>query len=126
MGRLTPFGTLVVFLLLVAVVVGGMALTNNLRWPPFGLTLSAGAATVTPAALPAANSSPAPATAVAAATDPPVAGNVPVSDVQFTATTQPTVAPTNTPTNTPQPTNTPTSTPTNTPTPTPTPLGLVY
>ncbi len=48
MGRLTPFGTLVVLVLLLALVGGGLALTGNLRWPPFGLGTTV--ATVTPLA----------------------------------------------------------------------------
>lgn len=121
MSRLTPLGTAVLLLLIIIVVGGGLALTGNLRWPPFGLQLPASVA-LPPPALPEQGADPNAATGVSAANTPVPAG----SAAPFAATTEPTQIPTathtatSTPTNTAAPSNTPTATPS------PTPLGLVY
>ncbi|HET7078512.1 MAG TPA: hypothetical protein VFM49_13835 [Chloroflexia bacterium] len=109
MGRLTPFGSLVLLILLVAVVGGLLAMTDNLRWPPFGITLAAPTPIVV-TATPNPSNPPAATSVALVPTNPPAAPNI-------------TAAPTAPP---PTATSTPTATPTATSTPTPTPPGLAY
>ncbi len=113
MGRLTPLGTFLVLLFFVVVIGGALALTDNLRWPPFGITLDVAPGSPTPVSAPPAGVPTAVAQAPAGPTD--AAAAPPPS------ATLPPPSPTSTPTSTSTPTPVPPS-----PTPTPTPLGVVY
>jgi len=125
MGRLTPFGTLIVLVLLLAVGGGGLALTGNLRWPPFGLNLSPAGATPSAAMTSTPGGVPNPPPS-APPSSPLVAGGLGTA-IPATAAAAPTTSAT-----LPRPTATRTATPTvtatatATATATPVPHGLVY
>jgi hypothetical protein len=116
MGRLTPFGTLLLLAFIVIVGGGFLALTDNLRWPPFGITFQTAPPGVTPGVTPGATAL---SDGGAAAFTPIVAQTAPPGE-----------APPPTESATPPPSPTPSATATSTPTPMPTatatPQGLAY